>query len=113
MLIFLVATSTIVEKPADSGTQNTFETDVTNDEKVVEQATDSFDSFFKDFEAEENESDKCHSTATETVQQTVQPLVQSPNTKQSLFIRLANRIKVTLIFKIYNFPFTSLIFYRI
>lgn len=98
MFIFLVVTSTIIEKPTDSGVQNNFETDVTNDEKVVEPATDSFDSFFKDFEAEENENDKCHSTTTETVQQTVQPLVQSPNTKQSLFIRLANRIKVIFLF---------------
>lgn len=89
-----------MEKPTDSGAQNTFETDVTNDEKVVEQATDSFDSFFKDIEAEESENDKCQPTTTETVQHTVQPLVQSPNTKQSLFIRLANRIKVIFIFKI-------------
>lgn len=98
LICLVVTTSTIVEKPTDFGVQNNLETDVTNDEKVVEQATDSFDSFFKDFEVEENENDKCHSATTETVQQTVQPLVQSPNTKQSLFIRLANRIKVIFYF---------------
>lgn len=89
-----------MEKPIDSEVQNTIETNIPNE--GTEQATDTFDSFFKDFEAEESENDKCNpSTAESSVQHTVQPLVQSQNTKQSLFIRLANRIKVIyLILKI-------------
>lgn len=83
-----------MEKPINSAAQNTFESNIINEGKVAEQPTDTFDSFFKDFEAEENENDKCDSTTTESsVQHTVQP-AQSQNTKQSLFIRLANRIKV-------------------
>lgn len=87
--------STIVEEPMNSEVQNTSETFITSEEKEFEQPTDTFDSFFKDFEVEENDSDKCNPTAAESsVQYTVQPSVQSQNTKQSLFIRLANRIKV-------------------
>jgi len=83
-----------VENPINSEVQNTFESNITTDKKVVEPPADTFDSFFKDLEVEEHENDKCDSTTTESsVQHTVQP-VQSQNTKQSLFIRLANRIKV-------------------
>lgn len=93
--LILVETSTIIEKPKDSEVQNTLETNTTEEGKSVEQPTDTFDSFFKDFEVEEHENNKCNpSTAESLVQQTVQPSVQSQNTKQSLFIRLANRIKV-------------------
>lgn len=100
ILIFLVAANTIVDKPIDSEAQNTVETNTPNE--GTEQPTDTFDSFFKDFEAEENENNKCNpSIAESSVQHTVQPSVQSQNTKQSLFIRLANRIKVIyLILKI-------------
>lgn len=93
--LILVVTSTIMEKPKDPDIQNTLETNITEEGKLVEQPADTFDSFFKDFEVEEHENDKCNpSTAESLVQQTVQPSVQSQNTKQSLFMRLANRIKV-------------------
>lgn len=83
--------------------QNTLETNTTNEGKVVEQPTDTFDSFFKAFEDEEQETNKCNPTTIEsTVQHPVQPSVQSQNTKQSLFIRLANRIKVILILRIFG-----------
>lgn len=87
--------SIVVEEPIDSEAQNTLETNIMSEEKEFEQPTDTFDSFFKDFEVEEHENDKCNPTTAESsVQYTVQPSVQSQNTKQSLFIRLANRIKV-------------------
>lgn len=91
-----MTTSPIAENPTNSEVQNTLENNTTNEEKVVEQqSADTFDSFFKDFEAEEHENDKCNPTIAESsVQHIVQPSVQSQNTKQSLFIRLANRIKV-------------------
>lgn len=89
----------MVEKSVDSEILNTLETNATSEGKVVEQQADTFESFFKDFEAEENENNKCDPTTTESaVQHTIQPLVQSQNTKQSLFIRLANRIKVTILY---------------
>jgi hypothetical protein len=85
----------------ESEVQNTLETNSTNEGKVVEHPTDTFDSFFKEFEVEEQETNKCNPAAIEsTVQHPVQPSVQSQNNKQSLFIRLANRIKVILILKI-------------
>lgn len=85
----------------DSEVQNTFENNITNEGKVVEQSTDTFDSFFKDFEVEEHENDKCNPTIAESsIQHVVQPSVQSQNTKQSLFIRLANRIKVIYYIKL-------------
>ncbi|XP_060858327.1 uncharacterized protein LOC132935729 [Metopolophium dirhodum] len=87
-------TSYIVEKPIDSELQNNIETNITNEGTIVEPPSDTFDSFFKDFEVEEQDNDKCNPTAAESlVHHTVQPSVQSQNTKQSLFIRLANRIK--------------------
>lgn len=85
-----------MEKPLDSEAQITVETNTLNE--GTEQPTDTFDSFFKDIEAEENENNKCNPTTAESsVQQIVQPSVQSQNTKQSLFIRLANRIKVKIL----------------
>lgn len=84
-----------MEKPIDSELQNNIETNITNEGTLVEPPSDTFDSFFKDFEVEEQDNDKCNPTAAESlVHHTVQPSVQSQNTKQSLFIRLANRIKV-------------------
>jgi len=96
-----------VEKPMDSELQNNIETNITNEGVLVEPPSDTFDSFFKDFEVEEHDNDKCNPTTAESsVHYTVQPSVQSQNTKQSLFIRLANRIKVILNIKtligIYN-----------
>lgn len=82
----------------DSEVQNTLQTNATNEGKVVEQPTDTFDSFYKEFEVEEQDNIKCNPAITEsTVQHSVPPLVQSQNTKQSLFIRLANRIKVIFV----------------
>lgn len=87
----------------DPEVQNTLQTNATSEEKVAEQPTDTFDSFFKEFEVEEQETDKCNPATTEsTVQQIVQPLVQSQNSKQSLFIRLANRIKVIVNLRIHS-----------
>lgn len=84
-----------MEKPLDSELQNNIEANITNEGTLVEPPSDTFDSFFKDFEVEEQDNDKCNPTAPESlVHHTVQPSVQSQNTKQSLFIRLANRIKV-------------------
>lgn len=83
-----------MEKPIDSELQNNIETNNTNEGTLVEPPSDTFDSFFKDFEVEEQDNDKCNPTAESLVHHTVQPSVQSQNTKQSLFIRLANRIKV-------------------
>lgn len=98
---FSVETINIVEKPLESEIQNNFQTNITNEGTVVEPPPDTFDSFFKDFEVEEHDNDKCNPTTAESlVQHTVLPSVQSQNTKQSLFIRLANRIKVKQIFKI-------------
>lgn len=95
MFIFLVVASLIIEKPIESEVQNTSQTNFINEGKMVEQPADTFESFFKDFEAEEQENNKCNPTTTESsVPHTIQPSVQSQNTKQSLFIRLANRIKV-------------------
>jgi hypothetical protein len=93
---FSVITSNIDEK-LESKIQNTLETNYTNKAKVVEHPSDTFDSFFKEFEVEERETNKCNSA---TIQSTIQPSVQSQNTKQSLFIRLANRIKVILTLRI-------------
>jgi len=94
-LYFLVVASPVIEKPNESDVQNTFETNIVHEGKAVEQPTDTFENFFKDFEVEENENNKCSPTTIESsVQHTVQPSVQSQNSKQSLFIRLANRIKV-------------------
>lgn len=79
----------------DSEVQSNSETNFTSGGKALEQPTDTFDSFFKDFEVEEQDNDKCNPIITESsTQHTVMPSVQSQNTKQSLFIRLANRIKV-------------------
>lgn len=84
-----------MEKPIDSEYQNNFEPNITNEGTPVEPPSDTFDSFFKDFEVEEHDNDKCNPTIAESsVHHTVQPSVQSQNNKQSLFIRLANRIKV-------------------
>ncbi|XP_050430891.1 SUN domain-containing ossification factor [Adelges cooleyi] len=89
--------NSIIDKPIIAEVQNSLEENATSEAKAAsEQPADNFDSFFKDFEAEESESDKCNPTTSEssvhytTVQQSS---VQSQNTKQSLFIRLANRIK--------------------
>lgn len=95
LIYFSVVASTVVEKPNKSEVENTFETNTGHEEKAVEQPNDTFENFFKDFEVEENENNKCSPTTIESsVQYTVQPVVQSQNSKQSLFIRLANRIKV-------------------
>lgn len=84
-----------MEKPIDSEFQNNIDTNITNEGVLVEPPSDTFDSFFKDFEVEEHDNDKCNPTTAESsIHHTVQPSVQSQNTKQSLFIRLANRIKV-------------------
>lgn len=117
MFIFLVVASSIIEKPIESEVQNTSETNLLNEGKMAEQSTDTFESFFKDFEAEEHENNKCNPTTTESsVPYTIQPSVQSQNTKQSLFIRLANRIKV-IYFIVFNdckyLYFTNQLFYRI
>jgi len=111
LIIFLVVTNTIVEKPINSEMQNTFDSNITNEGKVVEQSTDTFDNFFKDFETEEQDNDKCESATTESsIQHTVQP-IQSQNTKQSLFIRLANRIKVIYFILKSNFKYILLFNY--
>lgn len=101
MFIFLVVASLIIENPIESEVQNTSEANLLNEGKMVEQPADTFESFFKDFEAEEHENNKCNPTTESSVPHTIQPSVQSQNTKQSLFIRLANRIKV-IYFIVFN-----------
>ncbi|XP_050531453.1 uncharacterized protein LOC126900064 [Daktulosphaira vitifoliae] len=99
-----VPTQSSTEYVTSTIVNNTIVTDIDNSnirnstteiKPPQEQQTDNFDNFFKDFETEESENDKCNSTASESSIQytTVQPSVLSQNTKQSLFIRLANRIK--------------------